>query len=67
LGISQENIACRIIEKKKIVRIRSRIDNADIANNSMTPGLLIQFIPNRISEEKNSIINASIMEAIASL
>lgn len=33
----------------------------------MTPGLLMQFIPNKISEEKNSIINASIMEAMASL
>jgi hypothetical protein len=67
LGISQEKIACRIIEKKKIVRMRSRIDNADRANNSMIPGLLMQFIPNRISEKKNSIMNASIMEAIASL
>jgi hypothetical protein len=67
LGISQENIACRIIEKKKIVRMSSRIDNADRANNSTRPGLLMQFIPNKISEEIYSIINASIMDAIASL
>tara|TARA_B100001559_G_scaffold105710_1_gene88933 strand:- start:874 stop:1260 length:387 start_codon:yes stop_codon:yes gene_type:complete len=66
LGISHEKIACRIIEKKKIVSTRSRIDNKDRENKSKTSGPLMQFILNNISPEKNSIINASIIDRMAS-
>ena len=36
-------------------------------NKLRIPGPLIQFIPNKISPERNSIIIASMMETIASL